>query len=189
MVAAARGVVSRSTARAGGRSSRLATRSPVTISPPRERSSAARASVTAADPPRTIGQPTAWAYVPSTSPNEADNGRSSRTIECAASAPNSARAGSPRKRPRARPSADRSAGSPNRARASGWRGTWTTGRAAPCDSFRASRTSGPNSRRQAPPSSVRRSRSRPAAVTVNERSSTAARPPSSGMGERRVRDG
>ena len=31
----------------------------------------------AAEPPRTIGQPTACAYVPSTRPNDADSGRSS----------------------------------------------------------------------------------------------------------------
>ena len=44
-------------------------------------------------PPRTIGQPTAWAYVPRTRPNEALNGRSRRSIAWAAIPANSAARG------------------------------------------------------------------------------------------------
>ena len=65
---------------------------------------------------------------PSTSPNEALNGRSRRSIEWAAIPANSARAASSVERVRGQPRAERSAGSPKRTSANGWRGTWTTGR-------------------------------------------------------------
>ena len=62
--------------------------------------------------PGPTASPTAWAYIPSTRPNDAVSGRSRRTIECAARPTNSACAASPRKRDRARPAAERRAGEP-----------------------------------------------------------------------------
>ena len=124
------------------------------------RISAASASARAAEPPRTIGQPTAWAYDPEDQPER----RRQRSRPAAASSarpgPRTAPAApSPRNRERASPTAERRAGSPNRARASGWRGTWTTGRSSSCDSSPASRVSGPNS--DAPGAGVVRRRRRP----------------------------
>ena len=78
-----------------------------------------------------------------------DRGGASNAPRCP---PKRARAASSWNRPRASPRADRSAGSPNRASASGCRGRWTTGWRTSGPSFAASRTSGPNSRRQARPS-------------------------------------
>ncbi len=127
MATSCRGVTSSRTARAAGSSAIDPTLWPVTSSPPAASSSATRAVAIASAPPRTIGQPTAWAEVARTSPNDAVNGRSSRSIEWAATPANIARAGASRKRPLASPCAERSAGRPNRASASGWRGRWTTG--------------------------------------------------------------
>ena len=88
--------------------------------------------------------------VPRTSPNDADSGASSGSIECAASPANRARAPSPRNRDagQARPP---SAGPAARS-GPGPAGGAARGRpaaAARCDSSPASRLSGPNSRRQA----------------------------------------
>ncbi len=71
------------------------------------------------EPPRTIGQPAAWAYSPSTSPNDDVSGRVRSSIEWAARPAKAARAASPAKCGRAMRVAGSSAGSPKRARASG----------------------------------------------------------------------
>ena len=94
----------------------------------------------------------------------------------AAIPPNNARAVSSRNRACARPRAERSAGSPNRASASGCLGRCTTGCRISGPSFATSFTSGPKRRRQARPSAL----PRPAPVAPTDRSSRAERPPSSG---------
>ena len=137
-----------------------------------------------AAPPRTIGQPTAWANVREDQPERGTQ----RAIEAEHRVRRDRRRTAPAPRRRrtgrgARPRAERSAGRPNRASASGCRGTWTTGRRSSRPSFPTSRTSGPNSRRHARPSAP----PRPAAVAAHrsledDRAAAVER-----VGERRVR--
>jgi hypothetical protein len=91
--ASAVGVVSAMTMREGGTSASERTSCPGSISPPSARSSAARAELIPADPPRTNGQPMPCATNPRTRPNDAESGAPSDSIECAARPANSARAG------------------------------------------------------------------------------------------------
>ena len=108
--------------RAGASSASERTRWPVTTSPPAEVTASTIASVTAALPPSTTGQPTAWASEPRNSPIPAVTGWSRRSIEWAATPANRARASSVSKR-RATEVAERSASAPNAAIRSGWGGT------------------------------------------------------------------
>ncbi len=112
--------------------------------------------------------------MPSTKPNDALNGASSETIECAAIPPKRARARSPRKWARARPRADRMPCQPNRAsgteRCGGRRGA-----SMPSSSRSQLAASGPMSFAYAGPSAPS-----PAAVSAIERWSRMAVPSSSG---------
>ncbi len=97
-------------------------------------------------PPSTTGQPTACAAIVSSSPNALVTGALSGSIECAATPANRPWASSVRNR-RARVVAGGRPSRPNRAMASGCRGTdrigaRISGRVSP-----TSRTSGPSSRR------------------------------------------
>ena len=155
-------------------SARLSTRCPVRISTPSERASASRARAIAPLPPRASGQPTAWASRPRINANEDVSGAPRGSIECAAMPANRARASGSRNRTRARSRAGGSAGTPKRARSSGWRGGRMTGARSIGTRRSHSRTSGPNRRRQA-------SASRPSVSSTapRSRSSIALRPDSS----------
>ena len=129
-------------------------------------------------PPRTIGQPTAWAYVARTRPNDALNGRSRRQHRVGRDAgeqrprglaPEPA-AGEPARRPeRRQPEAGKRQRMP--------RDVDDRPQELRAQSLPRPRTSGPNSRRQAPSVGVAEARPR---WPRTERSRTAARPPSSG---------
>ena len=127
-------------------------RRPVTTSPPSEVSSATSASVSMPLPPATIGQPTPWAKRPSARPKEALSGFSSGSIEWPDRPANRPCASSVSKRERARPVAERRAGNPKRASASGCRGMCTTGPRSSGASRSISAEIRPNVRRQARPS-------------------------------------
>ena len=122
-----RGDTSNSTARGPSSSAIDVTWRPVSISPPSDRSSDAIASAIACEPPRATGQPTAWPSMFSTSAKAAVPGCPSGCMAWAALPANSARAASVWKRERASRVAGRSASSPNRVVARGWRGIRGTG--------------------------------------------------------------
>ena len=122
---------------------------PVSIRPPRERRCAASASASRWEPPAATGQPTACAPTARTMPKAALAGVESESIECAQHPASRARARSPSKRERARPTAERRPLRPKRPSRRGWRG----GRSGPRSSRTresALRTRGSNSRRYAP---------------------------------------
>ena len=87
-------MTSSTTARAGGSSSSLFTRRPVSMRVPSEVSSATSASTTAPLPPSTTGQPKRWAIAVKSRGKTPERGAVSGSIECAAVPATSARASS-----------------------------------------------------------------------------------------------
>ena len=170
-------MTSRRTARAPRELGERPTRWPVTSSPPSASSSATSASATACAPPRIIGQPTAWAYVARTSPNDGTQ----RAIEAEHRVGRDAREQRPC-RLVVEPAAGEAVGRAQRRQPEA---AMRQRMARDVDDRpqhlrrelrrrrgRAARTAAARPGRPPPP--------RPAAVAVTDRSSTAARPPSSG---------
>ena len=116
---------------------------------------------------------------PSTRPNAALGRCSSGRIECAASRRRGPRARSPSKRRSARPRAERSARSPKRASAIGWRGSRERAEQRRREPVGVARPAAPSAA-----GTPRRPDRGPSAVSSTERSSTAAVPSSKRVGQR-----
>ena len=113
-------------ARDGGSCASEVIGSPVRISPPSSVRWAASASAMAWEPPSATGQPTACPAARRTSANEVVSRWSRGRKACAAHPANRAWASSVVNQVRPARDAGTSAGSPNRVRTRGWRGTFTS---------------------------------------------------------------
>ena len=171
---ARRGWCRRGRTRAGGRSARRRTCTPVSIVPPSDRSNDASASAMACDPPAATGQSSTCAVSAKIIATAPVSGRSSGRIECAAQPASTARARRPPNRARSNVVAGSKPGRPKRAIRNGCRGR----RSGPSRS--ASRPCG--SRRNGAKVRRYRSASSPsaAAVSASERRSITAGSSSSG---------
>src|SRR6266508_3232375 len=174
MLSRCHGDVSNRYAPAVGRSLMSWMRFPVVMVPPSSCSFAASVSEMRREPPRGIGQPTAWPVTRNTIAKPAVKGWLSGRNECAATPATRARARSPWS-DRVRTPAEKRARSPKQAKRRGSRGAWIAGRITSAKSRSQRSTYGETRRRYASPSAPR-----PTAVSSMDRSSTTAVPSSSG---------